>query len=554
MMDERATLHGMSIDDAYVVERRLARGPEGTTELVTLDGAGPFVRKRIPIERVRRDVWAALAACASPYLPRVQATYELPDEFVVVLDYVSGETLAERVAQAGPCPIEDVRRLVEQLAQALSQLHGRGVVHGDVAPSNVVMASDGAHLIDFGNACMAGMDAAGEGGHQGTWGFAAPEQHGFAAIDVRADVYALSRLATYALTGALPEGNTQRELRAHIAALPSGVRAVLERACAFEPSARYDTVRAFAATFDAACTGGVPSGEQVSQVAGDADAGGDGRGVVDAPRPAEQPGPRSRPLRMRPVVAAAIVVALVAVLAVGATFVLGGVGERAAAPGMVPDTETGAAEEAGQQSDAAAGADAVARAQPALELVETAWAEDGSGLFTYAFVIQNTSTDLRIDYAEIAIVGRDAAGSVVSSDSMVLNTLHPGETQYVSGIAGNGQTPVEVTFDINPLDETMVFSTAGTASVYGATARLVDDGLGGMNAVGEVTLERTGDDQELGTGLVAVTALVRDDAGAIAASGETYVDMPAEGSSSTFEVPVFPADASGTLEVHARMW
>lgn len=554
MMDERAIRHAMSIDDAYVVERRLARGPAGTTELVTLDGAGPFVRKRIPMEQARRGVWAALAACASARLPHVQATYELPDEFVVVLDYVPGETLTERVVQAGPWSVEDVRRLVAQLAQALPQLHAQGVVHGDVAPANVVMAPDGAHLIDLGNACMAGMDAAGEGGHQGTWGFAAPEQHGFSAVDARADVYALARLAAYALTGALPEGNSQRELRAHIAALPPAMRAVLERACAFEPSARYDTVQAFAAAFDAACTGDVPTAEQAFQTDSDGDAGRDSRGVVDAPRPAEQPGPRSRWPRMRPVVAAGVVVALVAVFAAGATLVLGGMGDRVATPGTVPETTTGTVEEAGRQSDAAAGAEDAARAQASLKLVETAWAEDGSGLFTYAFVMQNTSTDLRIDYAEIAIVGRDAAGSVVSSDSMVLGTLHPGETQYVSGVAGNGQTPVEVSFDINPLDETMVFSTAGTASVYGATARLVDDGLGGMNAVGEVTLERTGDDQELGTGLVAVTALVRDDAGAIAASGETYVDMPAEGSSSTFEVPVFPADASGTLEVHAHTW
>ena len=41
----------MSIDDAYVIERRLARDPQGTTELVSLDGAGPFVRRRIPIDR-----------------------------------------------------------------------------------------------------------------------------------------------------------------------------------------------------------------------------------------------------------------------------------------------------------------------------------------------------------------------------------------------------------------------------------------------------------------------------------------------------------------------
>ena len=89
-MDDKQAMHAMSIDDAYHVERTLARGPSGVTELVSIDGNGPFVRKKIPSPLAQRNVWAVLSACRSNRLPRVEATYELPDRFVIVYDYVPG--------------------------------------------------------------------------------------------------------------------------------------------------------------------------------------------------------------------------------------------------------------------------------------------------------------------------------------------------------------------------------------------------------------------------------------------------------------------------------
>ena len=55
-MDDEQVLHAMGLDDSYRVERVLADHPSGVTELVTLDGAGPFVRRRIPLKIARRDV------------------------------------------------------------------------------------------------------------------------------------------------------------------------------------------------------------------------------------------------------------------------------------------------------------------------------------------------------------------------------------------------------------------------------------------------------------------------------------------------------------------
>ena len=60
---EGRTLHAMSIDDAYEVQRVLASGPGGTTEVVSIDGLGPYLRKKIPLSLVDRRVWAVLAEC-----------------------------------------------------------------------------------------------------------------------------------------------------------------------------------------------------------------------------------------------------------------------------------------------------------------------------------------------------------------------------------------------------------------------------------------------------------------------------------------------------------
>ena len=149
-MDDKQAMHAMSIDDAYHVERTLARGPSGVTELVSIDGNGPFVRKKIPSPLAQRNVWAALSACQSNRLPRVEATYELPDRFVIVYDYVPGSTLAQIAEENGRLAPNVAVQLIDQICEAVQELHQHGVIHRDITPANVIVAQDGAHLIEFG--------------------------------------------------------------------------------------------------------------------------------------------------------------------------------------------------------------------------------------------------------------------------------------------------------------------------------------------------------------------------------------------------------------------
>ena len=158
-MDDKQAMHAMSIDDAYHVERTLARGPSGVTELVSIDGNGPFVRKKIPSPLAQRNVWAALSACQSNRLPRVEATYELPDRFVIVYDYVPGSTLAQIAEENGRLAPNVAVQLIDQICEAVQELHQHGVIHRDITPANVIVARDGAHLIDFGIARISSISA-----------------------------------------------------------------------------------------------------------------------------------------------------------------------------------------------------------------------------------------------------------------------------------------------------------------------------------------------------------------------------------------------------------
>ena len=219
----------------------------------------PFVRKRIPLTYACRNVWAALSACRCPRLPHVVATYEMPDEFVVVCDYVPGDTLVQRIDEQGSFDLSDAAGVLAQLCEAVGALHEQGIVHRDIAPANVVLATQGAHLIDLGAARMLS-DTPIHDSKQGTWGFAAPEQFGFAPADTRADTYALGKVAAYMLTGIMPDEKAGELAFTQTSELPMPVREVLARACAYGPSARYQTVQELAEAFSravAAAQGGL---------------------------------------------------------------------------------------------------------------------------------------------------------------------------------------------------------------------------------------------------------------------------------------------------------
>lgn len=333
--DGQALLAAMDLDDSFAPVRTLAEGDGGTTELVVRREPRPgepvlLVRKRMPAPLANESAWRALqvaelagvgTAAGGPAmapaaeaagvsrLPHVRELYRLPDALVAVYDYVEGPTLCELVRERGPLAPARAVALARQLCQALAPLHAAGVVHRDVAPGNVVVAADGAHLIDLGIARVRVDGASHDTTRLGTWGFAAPEQYGFAQTDARSDVFSLGRVLAYALTAADPQDASFDSAAQESPLVPPALRAVIKKATAFEPSARFQSVGELERALAATLAGmdemrGVPAASAVSSdgaadasragdvhaagVAGTAGTAGDARALRDRARPVER--------------------------------------------------------------------------------------------------------------------------------------------------------------------------------------------------------------------------------------------------------------------------
>ena len=157
-------------------------------------------------ERLRREVHAVRGLSH----PNIVAVFDLLDDdpwSFIVMEYVAGGDLHQRVRDRGPLAPDDVVRVGRDVAAALAAAHRRGILHRDVKPQNILLGEGGrARLTDFGSAKLDGqLGITGTGGLAGTITYAAPEVLAGRRGDARTDVYALGLTLYWALTGELPE-------------------------------------------------------------------------------------------------------------------------------------------------------------------------------------------------------------------------------------------------------------------------------------------------------------------------------------------------------------
>jgi hypothetical protein len=127
------------------------------------------------------------------------------------MEKIEGESLAERLRRGGRLDEAGALRLLRDAADALTYLHGRGVVHRDLKPGNVIERKDGSFaFVDFG-AVRDRMRAEGGSTVVGTFGYMAPEQFQGRAQPA-SDVYAVGATAVAMLTGRQPEDLPHRGL------------------------------------------------------------------------------------------------------------------------------------------------------------------------------------------------------------------------------------------------------------------------------------------------------------------------------------------------------
>lgn len=155
--------------------------------------------------RFRREVEAARRVGGDWTAPVLDADPEGAVPWVAT-GYAAGPSLADAVRDQSPLPAHSVRVLVAGLAEALAHVHGLGLVHRDVKPSNVMLTMDGPRLIDFGIARATDGTASltSTGVSVGSPGYMSPEQILGKGVSGAADVFSLGAVLVFAATGSAP--------------------------------------------------------------------------------------------------------------------------------------------------------------------------------------------------------------------------------------------------------------------------------------------------------------------------------------------------------------
>ncbi|HKY68839.1 MAG TPA: serine/threonine-protein kinase, partial [Acidimicrobiales bacterium] len=206
-------------DRSYDLIARLGRGGMGVVDLARDEEGNKVALKRLTlhgsaaeIARARERLLREAAVLRKLHHPNVVGLLDVVDEgdeIVLVMPYLSGGSLAERVAQHGPAPADEVERQARRLLGALASAHATGIVHRDIKPANILFDERGEPcLADFGVALSRdqthGLTVAGM--VVGTPGFMAPEQARGEPVSPATDVFSLGATLLFAATGEGPYG------------------------------------------------------------------------------------------------------------------------------------------------------------------------------------------------------------------------------------------------------------------------------------------------------------------------------------------------------------
>ena len=168
----------------------------------------------------------------------------------IVMEYIEGETLKDRVFKKGKMKEGDALALLRPVFSSLALIHDAGLLHRDVSADNIILGKGCAKLIDFGSSVSAGRQQSLELKRR----YAPPEQYEKdGSVDRRADVYAAGATLYYCVTGCLPPEATDRLRQDRIsfpARLSPHMRAALTKALSLKKEDRYADMREMLADLD----------------------------------------------------------------------------------------------------------------------------------------------------------------------------------------------------------------------------------------------------------------------------------------------------------------
>jgi eukaryotic-like serine/threonine-protein kinase len=258
---------GVTLGGRYRLDERIAGGGMGDVWRGTDEVLGRTVAVKILLpalldepgfaERFRGEA----RTMATINHPGVVDVYDYGSDqqlAFLVMEYVEGDALSRTLSRVGRLTPARTMALVAQAADALQAAHANGIVHRDVKPGNLLVRPNGTLVLtDFGiarSALVGQLTVAGS--VLGTASYISPEQASGAVATAASDVYALGVVAYQCLSGHRPfDGATPIEIAMkHVrdtprplpADIPPAVRAIVDRALAKDPGARWPTAAAMA--------------------------------------------------------------------------------------------------------------------------------------------------------------------------------------------------------------------------------------------------------------------------------------------------------------------
>jgi serine/threonine protein kinase len=280
-MRESADVDFIAVQEAlageYSLERELGRGGMGIVYLarearlarpVAIKVLPPALAARADLREAFLRESQTVARLSHPNIVPVYTAGERRGFVYIVMAYVDGITLGERVRTRGPLLPGQAARMLREVAWALAYAHSAGIVHRDVSAENIVLerGTDRAIVMDFGIA-TAMMTAAmtADGRVMGNAHYVSPEQAVGEPLDARSDLYSLGVCGFFAITGRLPfDGETPEEIVAqHLTtpapsvarvtrSVPPRLAAAVDKCLAKDPAQRYRSAEAFAEAIDLA--------------------------------------------------------------------------------------------------------------------------------------------------------------------------------------------------------------------------------------------------------------------------------------------------------------
>jgi len=238
---------GDIIGDKYHVISLLGKGGMGTVYLCReMKSSSFFAVKEIKKDKRAYNYEAdILKRLKHKSIPRLYETFETSSCFYMVLDYIEGETLKDKVLKGTLGQLEIMRILLD-LIEVLEYIRSQSpaIIYGDLKPNNVIIKPNGeVVLIDYGTSRPYDYKKKQAEVYMGSLGYAAPEQYGHGIITPAADIYGLGAVLYYIFLKKGPDNAMEAiKERNYPDTIPLKYRYIIRRSLQIEPLDRYISI------------------------------------------------------------------------------------------------------------------------------------------------------------------------------------------------------------------------------------------------------------------------------------------------------------------------